>query len=97
MSEAGSEVSKMRRDHSARRSVASASANEGVRLAGYQGRVRQVGRAPWQVRYQSQIAEYVQKERAAARSGPRAFQHWGSSPPSNCLVLRKVSSIDQRP
>jgi hypothetical protein len=57
MSEADSEASKMRRDHSARRSVARASANEGVRLAGYQGRDRQVGRAPWQVRYQSQIAE----------------------------------------
>lgn len=57
MSDAGSEASKMRHDHSARRSAARASANEGVRLAEYQGRVRQVGRSPWQVRYQSQTVE----------------------------------------
>ncbi len=56
-SECGSEASKSRCDQSARRSAASASANEGVRLAGYQGRVRQVGRAPWQATYQSHTAE----------------------------------------
>src|SRR5262245_20771981 len=94
ISERESEASKMRRDHSARRSAASASANEGVRLVGYQGRIRQVGRSPWQARYDSQIAEYVQKESAAALSGPCAFQVWGCSPPSSCLVLRNVSSID---
>lgn len=57
MSDGGSVASKILRDHSARRSAASASANEGVCLAEYQGRVRQVGRAPWQARYQTQTAE----------------------------------------
>jgi hypothetical protein len=57
ISERESEASKMHRAHSARRSAASASATEGVRLAWYQGRIRQVGRSPWHARYQSQIAE----------------------------------------
>ncbi len=75
----------MRRVQGTRRTVATASANEGVRLDVYQGRVFQVGRVSWQARYKSQTALWVHRERAAARSGPLLAQHWGSSAPQELL------------
>ena len=78
--EPASEPSSIRRSHIARRSVASASAKEGVRLAGNQGRGCQGAVAPWQATYHSQTTEYSHMERAAARSGPSPTRHWGSSP-----------------
>src|SRR5437660_12123139 len=58
------------------RRAANASANEGVRLVGDQGRSGQVGSSAWATRYQCQAAEESQPARATARSGASPTQDW---------------------
>ncbi|MGI0151079.1 MAG: hypothetical protein ACREC5_03990 [Thermoplasmata archaeon] len=83
--------------HSSLLSAETASKNDGRALWGCHGRRGSFGFGPCVCRYHPQIMEYIQNASEAARSGPRPFQVYGSSPPSDCLVHRNVSSTGHLP